>query len=222
MPILQAQSLVDSLRAALEQEILRGEIAPGDAVTEQAVAQRYSIARPTAKAAIEQLVSSGLLRRTLNKVARVPQLDGDDVRDLYFSRSIVEKGVVKALARAQPSVRTEGVRRAIDRLRRCDHDDVAEVTDADIEYHRALVDALGSPRVIRLYNTIIGEAHLCMAQTQVHGLRSALRIADEHEMILNAVDKGDAELAANLMDDHLTMARDELVAYLESAGDANA
>ncbi len=214
-PLLQTQSLVDSLRLALEQEIIRGEIPPGAQLTEQSVAQRYSIARPTAKAAIEQLVSGGMLRRPLNKAAKVPLMTSADVRDLYFSRAVVERSVVRALAdSASPA--TGVARRAIDRLLRAEESDVAEICDADIEYHKALVDSLDSPRMYRLHSTIIGEAHLCMAQVQVHRLLPPTRIADEHSAILDAIETHQADDAESLMDRHLSLAREQLIGYLES------
>jgi hypothetical protein len=32
----------------------------------------------------------------------------------------------------------------------------------DIAFHDAFVERLGSPRVLRMYDSITGEAHLCM------------------------------------------------------------
>ncbi len=82
---------------------------------------------------------------------------------------MVERGIVEELA-ARKAV-LPSARRAIARLREADAD-IAEIVDADIAYHRALVEALNSPRAARLHNSIIGEAHLCMAQVQVHRLLS--------------------------------------------------
>lgn len=209
---LKTHSLVDSLRDALQEAILRGEIPAGSQLTEQAVADKYGIARPTAKAALEQLVHAGIMRRSLNRAARVPLLDADDVRDLYFNRGLVERGVVTALA--QRRIEVPGARRAVDELRRAS--DVAEIVEADIRFHRALVAALGSPRATRLHESVIGEAHLCMAQVQVHHLLDPEVIASEHAGILEAVTAGSSRKAAELMDDHLVRARDQLVAYLDS------
>jgi DNA-binding GntR family transcriptional regulator len=57
------------------------------ALAEVSVAQMFDVARPTAKAAIEQLVHVGQLRRMRNKTARVPLLNANDVADLYLSRA---------------------------------------------------------------------------------------------------------------------------------------
>ncbi|MGC4112616.1 MAG: GntR family transcriptional regulator [Nocardioides sp.] len=214
--VLKARSLVDALRDALQRAILTGEFAPGDSLTEEAVAQQYEIARPTAKAAIEQLVRAGLLRRTLNKTARVPLLDADDIRDLYWTRSIVERSA--AIALAERRIDLTGVSRSIDRLRQAEG--VMEVVDSDIEFHRILVSRLDSMRMTRLHDAVIGEAHLGMAQVQVHHLLHQDVIADEHAAILEAILDGDVDTSGDLSVRHLTEARDRLVTHLESQASA--
>ena len=54
----------------------------GELVTERGLAEWFSVARPTAKAAVERLVHDGLLQRSENTTARVQVLGVEDVRDL--------------------------------------------------------------------------------------------------------------------------------------------
>ena len=137
----------------------------GYGCTEISVANEFSVARTTAKAAVERLVHDGLLRRAANKSARVPVLGFDEVRDVYFSRGLLEATVMQRLA-------IDGMvpQDAKSALRRFDAavelDDQAEVVEADIAFHRSLVDSLGSERFSRVYQSLMGEAQLCMAQVQ--------------------------------------------------------
>jgi hypothetical protein len=57
------------------------------------------MARPTAKAALERLVYEGILRRATNKTARVPLMDADDIRDLYYSRAFPTTRLNRACGR---------------------------------------------------------------------------------------------------------------------------
>lgn len=209
--LVDARSLVDAVREALAIEIVRGEIAPGAQLTELGIAERYDIARPTAKAAIDQLVIRGLLRRTLNKAARVPILDQDDIRDLYVARAMIERAIVGALAAKK--IVSKAARKAIDRMYENDGD-IVEIVASDIEYHRALTSSLGSPRAIRLHEAVIGEAHLCISQVQVHQLLTPTRIALEHTRILDAIEAGEVEDAQDLLEDHLARARERLIQHL--------
>ncbi len=213
--ILETRSVIDALRSEMQSQILRGFIPCGAALTELSVAQKFDVARPTAKAAIEQLVHIGLLRRLRNKTARVPLLDAADVADLYLSRGVIERAVVRLLAsRGEVPPRAAD---ALDRFRAAiaNGGKLTELVEGDIEFHRALVAASQSPRLRRLHEVVIGEAHLCMAQVQVRHLLHPQVIADEHAQILAMIDARDTDRAAAEMDAHLSRALRKLVTCLQ-------
>jgi DNA-binding GntR family transcriptional regulator len=199
---LRPVSIVDAVCAAIRERILTGQLDPAEVLYEQATAERYGVARPTAKAAIDRLVNTGLLRRTANKSARVPQLTEEDVHDLYFSRLAIESMAVAHLA-------TEGL--SPDKAERALRDfDVAAkgesvqgIIDADIAFHQALVECVGSSRVLRMYTSIIGEAHLCMVLKQTNHLHLPKAIAREHRAIYDAIVAGDADTAQSKLAQHL-------------------
>jgi DNA-binding GntR family transcriptional regulator len=206
----------------MQGQILKGSMPAGTALPELSVAQMFDVARPTAKAAIEQLVHLGLLRRSRNKTASVPLLSAADVADLYLSRAVVENAVVCLLAerRDVPS----GAVEALERFRAVigHSDKVAELVESDIDFHRALAAAAGRPRLRRLHDLVIGEAHLCMAQVQVRHLLHPQVIADEHARILAMIAARDADQARCEMDAHISRARNSLVAHLQQhSHDAN-
>jgi DNA-binding GntR family transcriptional regulator len=211
---LQVPSLVDAVYAAVRGKILNGELPGGSPLTELDLASAYSVARPTAKAALERLVHDGLLRRSSNKTARVPVLESDDIRDLYFSRTFLEREVMVTLAdrRYVP----DAARATVQELHEAaSTTDVPLVVGVDVAFHTALFDAIGSPRLNRLYQSLMGEVHLCMAQVQSHHLLSPHRIADEHRSILDAIEGGETRRAADEITSHLARACRRLVAYVE-------
>lgn len=216
---LEVQSLVAALDQALRNEIFSGRIAPGEAVTELGVAERFSVARPTAKAAVERLVYDGLLERSVNKTARAPVLGVNDIEDLYQARMFLERELVQALA-GRREVSHEARRRIRDLQELSTDSDLSDVLEADVGFHRALLDALGNSRFGRLYESLLGEAHLCMAQVQLHRLLHPGLIAAEHSEILEAIESGDQEHAREAASQHLEHARERLVAHLKhSPGD---
>jgi len=212
---LETRSVVDALRTELQKQILRGFISPGAALTELSVAQKFDVARPTAKAAIEQLVHIGLLRRMRNKSARIPRLDASDIPDIYLSRSVIECAAARILAeRGEVPV---GAIAAIERFRAAiaaGHA-VSGLVENDVEFHRALVAATKSPRLRRLHDAVIGEAHLCMAQVQIHHLLHPQVIAEEHMRILSLIAERNVSAASAETNAHLAQAGDRLLGYLQ-------
>jgi DNA-binding GntR family transcriptional regulator len=207
-------SLVDALHTELREQILSGRIAAGAPLTEIDLATRYSVARPTAKAAVERLVHEGLLKRATNKTARVPLLGIADIRDLYFTRGLLEREVIAALCRRR--LVPEPARQSMRAMRDLAADpSLADVVGADVLFHQSLVEAMGSPRLNRLYASLMGEVRLCMAQVQAHHLLKPARIAAEHSRILAAIESGDEATLLLEIDAHLDAACERLVSYLE-------
>ena len=209
---LQTVSVVDALTSSLRNRVLDGKINPGIGLTETDVAAEYEVSRPTAKTAISQLVQEGLLRREAHKSARVPALSRADVEDLFLVRMPLELEVVRLVAGHQlPQAAADAVRDLAEISPSARH---SEFVEADLEFHNALVRAVDSPRLTRLYQTLSGEIHLSMVQSR-HALGRD-RIVAEHGGILEALRKGDAAQGELLMRAHLEGARDALAQQFDS------
>jgi DNA-binding GntR family transcriptional regulator len=206
--------VVDAVTAQLRGRILSGEIRSGAPLTEAAVSQTFGVARPSAKAAIEQLVASGLLVRTAHRSARVVGIDSETVRDVYRTRARLESAALRELAvsRVVPPTAREA---NAEILAMPPGPDPATV-DPDLRFHTALIDALESERTGRMYRSVLDEVRLCMAQVQGRQLLDAAVIAAQHAAILDAVESGDGERAAELLVAHLSSAEERLVEVLDA------
>ncbi|BAU31218.1 GntR family transcriptional regulator [Microcella alkaliphila] len=219
---LTVTRLPDAVYDALRESIVDGRDAPGSPVTEQAIADRFGVARPTAKAALERLVAEGLLRRAAHKTARVPELERADIIDLYANRATLEVAALAGLAAAVAAGTTPVPDAALTAQRTLtDALDsrtapTAPLARADIAFHRALVEAQPSPRLARLHALLMGEIELCTGQVQSHRLLALADVVDQHQGILDAVAAGDAERAASLTRAHIEGARDRLLAHYDA------
>jgi len=209
--------LPDAIYSALRISVLGQSIAPGESVTESAVALRFGVARPTAKTAIERLVAEGLLRREKHQTARVPRLSRDDIVDLFDSRAIVESAAVTALATGG-ALPAEALTAHRSLLAGVTLDGThAGFATHDIAFHRALVAGQPSPRLARMHGLLMGEIELCIGQVQANHLLTAAEVGAQHQGILDAVTAGDADLAARLTREHIAGARDRLLAHFDTS-----
>jgi DNA-binding GntR family transcriptional regulator len=215
---LKTVSVVDALTASLRSRVLDGHIDAGVGLTETDVANDYEVSRPTAKTAISQLVQEGLLRREAHRSAHVPSLSRADVEDLFLVRIPLELEVVRRIAgTAIPQAAADAVTELTNVPTEAGH---SRFVEADLRFHRALVGALDSPRLNRLYQALSGEIHLSMVQSR-HALGRD-RIVAEHSGVLDALVQGDAELAETLMRAHLEGARDALADRFDTINPAPA
>ncbi|MCU1570535.1 MAG: hypothetical protein JWR33_1276 [Naasia sp.] len=215
MPSLPVLSLTDALTSELRARVTSGALGPGEVLSEVGLAKHYAIARPTAKAAVERLVAEGLLERAAHKSARVPVMDLARVRDMYFARGLIEAEAYRLLAQ-HGSTPAEAVE-ANERLKAAAHaEELSDLVDADVSFHRSLIDHLGSPRITATHRALINEMRLCLVQVQAQRLLDPLVIAREHDGILDAITHGDPEAAADASRRHLEHALAELTPHLTS------
>jgi len=198
---VHALSIVEAVAAELRRGILSGDLASDAQLTEAEVAANYGVARPTAKAAIEKLVSERLLHRGLHKTARVPVVGRDDIRDLCFTRSLIETRVVAKLAEQRKVPVTTAKSHTALRATLPARD--VTMIEPIMDFHMTMVDALESPRTSRLYATLMGEMRLAMVQMHNRKRLSGKVIAQEHEKIMKCIAAGDADGAVRELEQHL-------------------
>lgn len=213
---LAPSSLTDALYEAVRKRIVNGDIAPGEKLTELRLAGEYSVARPTAKACVERLTAVGLLRRTAHRSAVVPEFDEAEIVDLFIAREAVERSAVLALAKRKsvPEQATEA-QLSIERAAR--ERDFPSQVEADIAFHSSLVAAVGSGRLVRMHESIMGEVQLTMGQFQAHRTADPGTVAREHAEIIAEIEAGRPRKAEDALTTHLQHARERLLSHLETA-----
>lgn len=200
MAALETVSIVDALAQRLREHVLDGQIPSGATVAETEVATEFGVSRPTAKSAILTLVHRGLLRRDSHRPAYVPALTVEDVLDIYRARTPLELEAVSTLAgRASLTPETGAAFRELGAL----PDDVptSRFIQADLHAHRSLVDQCGSPRLSRVYDSLLDEITLAMIQSRYALGRE--RIVREHAKVLELIQAGDTVGATEAMRAHL-------------------
>jgi DNA-binding GntR family transcriptional regulator len=199
-PISTHEAVVASLR----ERILDGAIDPGVRLPELDLAAEFGVARPTVRAAIQALCHEGLLVREPNRSALIPVLTPEEILDLFSVRIPLECLIVRAvLERGAP---LEPAREAIAGLEALPDDaGWSEVVAGDGAFHQALVDAVGSPRLERLYSALSGEIRLCVAQLRP-SWASPAAIGLEHREVLEVIESGDVAAAEARMTEHLQRA----------------
>ncbi|MFD1936974.1 GntR family transcriptional regulator [Nonomuraea mangrovi] len=187
--MLRPVSTVSALADALRQRVLSGEIDPGTPLPEQELAALYGVARPTVREALAVLVHEGLLRRERNRSAYVPEVTIDDLDDLMFVRRPLEDLMARSLA----GRRVPEAEAALERMAALPDDAPwSDVVAEHMALHAALIDAVGSPRLVRLYGALAAETRLGLVRLRrVYEDRD--RLVAEHRALLDAIAGGDAQ-----------------------------
>ena len=215
---LATVSTVQAAANALREQILDGQIQPGARLRETEFAERLGIARHSFRAATQILITEGLLLREPNRGVQVPVLDPDDLIDVFRLRTALELEAVRLVIASGeiPEQVSESVRELSGVG---DEAPWRSVVEPDMRFHRAIIDAAGSPRLVRAYTSVQSEILLCLVQLRPYYHRPA-EVAAEHEELIAALRAGDPERAEELFRTHLMEAADNLTkAWQQQTGE---
>lgn len=203
-----AEMIADRLRTA----ILHGDLAPGDQLGEAGLAAQFGVSRGPMREAMQRLVSEGLLYSIRNRGIFVIELTTEDVIDVYRARTAIEGGAVDLILRGRRDIAYAALAASVAEMSACaQKGDATGVSDADQEFHQALVESAGSPRLLRASRTLLIETRMCLGalQTTYPDLREQAR---EHVELRDAIGSGTPSRVRKLLTIHMDDAVDRLTA----------
>lgn len=198
-----------------------GTFPAGEQLGEAHLAEQLEVSRGPVREALQRLIQEGLLISHPHRGVFVVSLGAADVADVQLARRAVEAAAVERVA---DLVGRDGdavlapARAAFDRLAAAaDDDDWPAVADLDLELHDALVTAADSPRLSRMYATLVVETRLCLGALEpTYPVRGEL--VDEHAELIDAVATGDRLVARRVLEQHLDDGVERLTARAPHAG----
>jgi GntR family transcriptional repressor for pyruvate dehydrogenase complex len=206
----------------IREAILGGELAPGEPLpTERALAESFGASRASVREALRVLEAQGLIagggaptpavvadetappvREALATLLRLSRVELDELVDF---RCLLESDALRRAARAPDRERLAEARQALEEMQDPEID-VESFDEADVRFHVSLVRASGN-EAMHLVMLAVRDAvarHLLVALRARRDPRRTLRrLADEHAAILEAVEAGDGDRAAELDDRHI-------------------
>jgi phosphonate utilization transcriptional regulator len=218
--LLQQHSLTTLVLRELERQIVSGELAGGAKLNEADLAAQLRVSRGPVREAFRALEQSGLVRTEKNRGVFVRQLSLDEASEIYEVRAALDALIGRLAAQR---IRPEQVAHLRELIKRMQAAGRAKDADAyfplNIEFHEALAQAAGNQALLVNYRRIVNELNLHRRETLKRNAAHIPVSTRDHEAIVNAVDKGDAELAAQLLHRHVIDSRERLQRALRGAAE---
>jgi DNA-binding GntR family transcriptional regulator len=201
-----ASIVTERLRAS----IVNGTLEPGSQLSEVELATSFGVSRGPVREALQRLVQEGLLNSEPHRGVFVPVLTDEDVHDVYLAREALESAAVRSIiASGSTAAASESLDRFVAQMQQAEaSEDWETVGNVDLEFHVALVDATSSPRLKRMFSTVISETRLCLGVLTAADARDDL--VEEHRLISEAIREGDTDKALVVLKEHF----DDAVATL--------
>jgi DNA-binding GntR family transcriptional regulator len=209
---LHAPSLVEVTTRQLREEILSGELAPGQRLIEEQIRKRYAISRAPLREALRLLAQQGLVEHLPRRGARVTEWSDTDIDELFGLRAVLERHAIE-LALPLTSLpltplapeRLAVVRARLDEMRTADQaGDQLRKDDAHRAFHAAVVGLAGNRQLDLAVEPILLKLQRPMAlnlrrEAKLMGPEAGIR---RHEQLLAALESNDREAVLRVLAEH--------------------
>lgn len=223
-PAAQAgQTSAERLADALMEEIRNGVIADDAPMpSERDLCQRFTVSRPTVRAALMQMQARGYLSQEANRrprahkptIGRVFQAAGAGLSDVlglveataYMDqlRQFIEVGAVRQAAQEASNLQLAQIHRALERCYAALSDDT-RFARADADFHRAIVAVVQNPIILELHDRFVFDM-VASRPTSPERVEMNRQSYEEHRQIYEAIAASDPQAAMDIMDRHLARA----------------
>lgn len=190
--------------------IMEHRLPPRTKLTEHSLCEIYATARHTVRKVLARLAADGMVDLEPNRGAFIASPSTDEAHDMFELRQMLERAVLDKLA-AMRDVKAvlAPVRKmvAAERQSFLNHERPKWIR-LSAEFHTALAELSGNALLVTMMRRLVSRTTLMIASVEAPGNNACS--FDEHEEILDALERGDAALAQARMAHHLGACADRV------------
>lgn len=191
MPMLTRRSLAEEARLTLRERILRGELAPGERVVEQSIAQEMGTSQGPVREAFAFLCQEGLLISLPHRGTFVSEVSDQDAHMAYALRGLVEPLAVELSMKHMDATFFERLDQLLSQMRRAaDDQDVAAFSATDIQFHTAFYELAGSDVLMSVWTPLASTIRKFVAVAAPQYVNNLHESAEDHVILIELARKG--------------------------------
>ncbi|MFD5128872.1 GntR family transcriptional regulator [Streptomyces olindensis] len=197
----------EQAREALRTQIVLGEIEPGQVESVINVAATLGVSVTPVREAVMDLANLGIVEVIRNRGFRVPVLTDHDLDEIFRLRTMLEAPAMAEVTELLDGQSIAQFRQLAEEITDAARDgDLTAFLDLDRQFHLGLLELLGNRRLVTMVSQLRDQARMQGLQ-KLADQGELTRSGEEHIDIVDAIESGDSELAAELMRKHLAHSR---------------
>ncbi|MFI0466317.1 MULTISPECIES: GntR family transcriptional regulator [Saccharopolyspora] len=203
----------------LRRAIVSGELAPGQPIRQDTIAQRLGVSRVPLREALKTLEAEGQVIYQPHRGYSVAELSLSDLLEVYRMRELLESEAASVATERLTEADLARITDAqVDVEKAADSGDLVAMIAANRRFHFALLEPAGMPRLLRVVRTL-WDATDAYRAVYYNSSTNRERVRHEHDSIVAAVADRRADDLVRLLDEHRRHAVDALRATIASEVD---
>jgi len=202
----------------LKTRIIKGNLKPGEKLLENKIAERLGVSRTPVREALRELRAEGFVETSPNRAIIVSTIAFDEILDLLQVRGVLEGLAANIAAKKINPKKIENFNKIINQMKHYTGNDlvsqksILDFTRLDIEFHDLILNICGNKWLIQMHNNL--KNHIKRFRIRSFSVPGTFsKSLNEHCKILDALKKGDSELAEKLSRIHMENAYKNIFIY---------
>jgi DNA-binding GntR family transcriptional regulator len=216
MKLKKNRTLREQIVSSLRESIIRGELDPGQKITEPELAGKLGISRTPIREAFRQLESEGFLTVIPRRGAIVSRMTKKEINDFYEIKSLLEGYAARKAAACATDKDIEKLRKLNGQLQvMAERGDVEGYFNKNKEFHSTFISICGNDKLLDIWSNLTR----LFVRFRLNALSVPGRLMDsvtKHREIINALSKGDGPLSEAMVVEHSLVSGEDLVEEVES------
>ena len=215
MRLKKHQTLREQIVSSLRDSIIKGELNPGQKLTEPELAEKLGISRTPIREAFRQLESEGFLTVIPRRGAVVSRITRKEINDFYDLKSLLEGYAARIAAEKITEKGIEKLRKINEQLAvLAEKDDVDAFFSKNDEFHNTFISYCGNEKLLEFHKHLVQRfMRFRLGALSVPGrLQASVK---QHRAIIKALAEKDGPLAEAAVLEHALLSGVELAERVE-------
>ncbi|MCR9152277.1 MAG: GntR family transcriptional regulator [Rhodobacteraceae bacterium] len=202
----QALTATEHAYRTIRAQIVTGELAEGERLTEQRLSRDLGLSRTPVREAISRLILEGFVERHSGYDTRVARFPEDEIEQIFQLRRLLECYSARRAAKYASAEDIAALREILETMRAHTppqtEADYNTLTEANERFHRVIVAAARAPRLTALM-TLAFDVGMVVRTYRIYTPADLVRSLHHHAELIDAIEARAPDWAESLMSAHL-------------------
>ncbi|MCQ6559810.1 GntR family transcriptional regulator [Paenibacillus mendelii] len=200
--VLTKQSISGDLVELIKNQILEGDLNPGDRIVETKLAKDYGISQTPVREAIRQLSGEGIIIIVPNKGPMVRDFHMKDVFEIYSLRAVYEGLAIRIAVMKATDEDILSLQDFYEQMKVKVHDDsIPSLLQDSLHIHQTIIELSSHERLIAMYRTI--SFQIALVNRILGSASTKEKEIEQHLELIEALSKRDPDEAEKVMRSHI-------------------
>ncbi|MDB0525236.1 GntR family transcriptional regulator [Ralstonia solanacearum] len=211
------------LSEALRRRIVSMEMAPGAVVDELALSEEFGLSRPPVREIMRQMAAEGYIELEANRAARVSSMNHQSLRNFFLAAPLIYIATTQLAALNATPNEVDALKKIQLRFREAiEQNDVENRVLYNDQFHlqigRMAHNAYLMPSLQRILIDHARLGKIFYRHPTTNDMQADLgNAAHQHDQIIDAIERHDADAAAEIVRAHMELSRRRMTEYVVPA-----